>query len=150
MQLNMSFYKYCFKFTADEFFLSMNFYFFITCTCRIFKTRFVFKLIARLNSGILGSLSFRVFVLSEWNINLTTWDSRASKFISNDTKIEIISWELSIENQIYYFCVGVLNHESDQAVKPWLLVLEKIYRSNISQWHLFDSNLSYLTQFHVQ
>ena len=38
-------------------------------------------------------------------MNSSNW--RASKIIWNDTKIEQISWELTVENRLFDFCVGV-------------------------------------------
>ena len=58
--------------------------------------------IGRLNSGI-----FRIFKLSVWNWNLNNPDYRASKIISNDTKLEPISWELNLKSLLFNFCVGV-------------------------------------------
>ena len=60
------------------------------------------SLIMSLNSGI-----FWIFDPREWNLNLNSSDSRASKIIWNDTKPEPMSRELNIENQILNFCVGV-------------------------------------------
>ena len=34
-------------------------------------------------------------------------DSRAAKIISNETKLEPISWERNIGNPLFNFCVGV-------------------------------------------
>ena len=56
----------------------------------------------RLNSGI-----YRIFELSVRNLNLKSLDCRASKIISNDTKLEEIPWELDVENPLFNFCVGV-------------------------------------------
>ena len=55
----------------------------------------------------LNSEIFRIFELSEWNINLNSSKCRALKIISNDTKLEPISWELNYENPLFNFCVGV-------------------------------------------
>ena len=40
-------------------------------------------------------------------MNLNSSDCRASKIIQNDTKLDPISWEPNIENEIFIFCVGV-------------------------------------------
>ena len=60
------------------------------------------SIINRLNSGI-----FMIFEPSERNLNLNASDRRASKIISNDTKLEPISWELVFGNPIFNFCEGV-------------------------------------------
>ena len=40
-------------------------------------------------------------------MNLNSSHCRASKIISNDTKLEEIPWELDVENPLFNFCVGV-------------------------------------------
>ena len=40
-------------------------------------------------------------------MNLNSSDCRASKIIFNDSKLEPISWELNVGNQLLNFCVGV-------------------------------------------
>ena len=60
------------------------------------------SVIDRLNSG-----NFMIFEPSEWILNLNSSDCRASKIISNDTKLEPISWEFDIENPFFDFCVGL-------------------------------------------
>ena len=47
----------------------------------------------RLNSG-----NFRIFEPSESNLNLNSSDCSASKIVHNDTKLELISWELNLKN----------------------------------------------------
>ena len=51
-------------------------------------------------------MNFRIFEPSEWNLNLNIPDCRDSKIISNNTKLESISWEHNIENKLFNFCVG--------------------------------------------
>ena len=65
------------------------------------------SLIVRLNPGI-----FKIFKLSEWNLNLNSSDCRVSKIISNHTKLEPISWELNIENRFLNICVVFQNRKS--------------------------------------
>jgi len=60
------------------------------------------RLIPRLNFE-----NFGIFELSVWNLNLNSSNCRASKIISNDAKLAPMSWQLSIENLLSYFCVGV-------------------------------------------
>ena len=50
----------------------------------------------RLNSGI-----FRIFKVSVQNLNLNSSDCRALKIITNDTKLEPISWELNLKNPLF-------------------------------------------------
>ena len=66
--------------------------------------------IIRLNFGI-----FMIFERSERNLNLNASDCRASKIIPNDTKLEPISWELTIKNPILNFCVGIRVSEHSSA-----------------------------------
>ena len=68
----------------------------------------------RFNSGI-----FRIFDPREWNLNLKSSDCRASKIVSNDTKLQPISWYLKIENRLFNFCVGVGGFE--QKFQKWIL-----------------------------
>ena len=58
--------------------------------------------IDRLNSG-----NFGIFEHSVWNKNLNSWNFGAQKIIWNDSKHELISWELKMENQLFDSCVGV-------------------------------------------
>ena len=58
--------------------------------------------ITRLNSVI-----FRIFDPREWNLNQESSDCRPSKIIFYDTLLELISWVLNVENQLFNFCVGV-------------------------------------------
>ena len=72
----------------------------------------------RMNSGI-----FRNFELSIWNLKLNSLDCRAWKIISNDIKLEPISWELNLKNQLFNFCVGfwVDGHPWAKPTKNWNL-----------------------------
>ena len=54
--------------------------------------------IYRLNSGILMIFKIRV-----WNLALNGSDCRTSKNISNDTKLEPISWDLDVGNPFSTF-----------------------------------------------
>ena len=56
----------------------------------------------RLNSG-----NFKIFERNEWNLNLKSSDCGASKIISNDAKLELISWELNIEIPLFSICVDI-------------------------------------------
>ena len=47
-------------------------------------------------SWSINRLNPRIFELSEWNLNMDSSDFRASKIISNDTKLEPISSETII------------------------------------------------------
>ena len=69
--------------------------------------------IFRLNSGI-----FRILELSKLNLNLKSSDSGALKIISNDNKLESISWEPNVENQI-----STLNftYQNDQCKNLYLV-----------------------------
>ena len=62
------------------------------------STCFIF----RLNSWI-----FRIFKLSELNLNLNSPDCKASNILFNDILLEPISWELNVRNHFLNFCVGV-------------------------------------------
>ena len=64
----------------------------------------------RLNSGI-----FRIFKVSVQNLNLNSSDCRALKIITNDTKLEPISWELNLKNSCFFICVGVWVRGQDAA-----------------------------------
>ena len=56
---------------------------------------------------ILGFLGFSNSVYETWNSDyLNSSDCRAWKLISNDFKLEPISWELNLKNQLFNFCVG--------------------------------------------
>jgi len=55
----------------------------------------------------LNSANFRIFEPREWKLILKSPDSRASKIISNDAKLELISWKLNNENPLFSICVGV-------------------------------------------
>ena len=57
--------------------------------------------IVRLNSGI-----FRIFELSEWNLNLNSWNCGASKIMPKEAK-PIPTWELDIKNQTF---IGKTHH----------------------------------------
>ena len=79
---------------------------------------------ARLNSGI-----FRIFRLGAWNLNLNNSDCRASKIISNNTKLEAIPRELDVENPLFSFCVGV-----------WGTVCDKLFiciKRCVRKFHIF-------------
>ena len=72
-----------------------------------------------------------IFELSLRNLNLNSSDCRASKIISNDTKLEEIPWELNVENPLFNFCVGVWDggnpgaNFSDISKIPHLLIYMK-------------------------
>ena len=66
---------------------------------------------------------FRIFEPSEWNLNLNRSDCIASKIIPNDTKLELTSLVLSIQNQTLNFCVGVCvcvggHHRTNFSYRP--------------------------------
>jgi len=77
----------------------------ISCSIRLYLLSYrslSLSCICKLNFGI-----FRIFELSESNLNLIGSNCRASKNISNDTELEQIPLEPNMENPIFHFCVGV-------------------------------------------
>ena len=79
--------------------------------------------------GRLNSVIFRIFRLGAWNLNLNSSDCRASKIISNNTKLEAIPRELDVENPLFSFCVGV-----------WGTVCDKLFiciKRCVRKFHIF-------------
>ena len=64
------------------------------------------KFIRRRDMSRSSSEIFRIFHLSELNLNLHSSDCRASTIIPNDNKVEPISWEQKIVNLLFSICVG--------------------------------------------
>ena len=84
----------------------------------------------RLNSGI-----FRIFKVSVQNLNLNSSDCRALKIITNDTKLEPISWELNLKNSCFFICVGVWVRGQD-AANFW-----HIWKDAQKNFASFDTNV---------
>ena len=78
--------------------------------------------LSRLNSGIF----FLIFEPSEWNLNLNIREYRAWKIISNNSKLEPISWELKIENTLFNICVGVWVYKIRQPFHTYQKMRKKI------------------------
>ena len=68
-----------------------------------------------------------ILELHEWNS-----DSRDSKIIKNETKLEPISWELNVKNRFLNLCMGVLIHSIIESMNK-LIFLEMAMKRNMHE-----------------